>query len=216
METWKGDTAEVIKSEMERHSTSKKQQLTVNRKKYRLEDIEQIKVNFPDVKTILCIGCRHDSEVKDFIDNGYDTIGIDVAYESKLIKRIDAHELALHFNQFDFVYTSHSLEHMHDPKLVMNHIFMLKPQGVFITLPFQRKHQGSILKHATLFEIMKVDNISAPLDIIIESQREYFTNPNHPVWKDFSSLGQFDLIHHKYRQQGNIKEKEVAMLLRLK
>lgn len=216
METWKSDPNKVINSEIKRHSTRKKQKLTANRHKYRMQDIAVMKEHFPTVKTVLCIGCRHDSEVTDFIDAGYDAVGIDIANETKHIRKLDAHKLTLHYDKFDFVYTSHSLEHMHDPKLVMNHIFMLKPQGVFITLPFQRRNQGSILKHATLFDIMKVDNIAVPLNEIKKSQSDYFRDMNHPVWKDFRSLGSFDLVMWRYRQQGNIKEKEIAMCMRLK
>ena len=215
MDTWNLDPNEVLKSEEERHSNSKKQQLTINRKKYRQNDIKTIKKLFPNVCTVLCIGCRHDSEVQDFLNNKFIAIGIDIATESDFIAKIDAHKLnEFEFNKFDFVYASHSLEHMYDPKLVMRNIKNLNPQGIHITLPFQNKNQGSILKHATLFEIMKVDDITAPIEEIINYQKSFIKDMNHPIWKDFDSLGNFELLHYEYRQLNNIKQKEISFCLK--
>jgi len=216
MDTWTGDPNSVIASEIRRHSTNKKRQLTIGRENFRREDIDVIKRNFSNVKTILCIGCRDDSEIKTFINSGFDALGIDVSIKSNLIRKCDAHNLTQYFDKVDFVYASHSLEHMHSPEIVLKNIRQLNPYGVCITLPFQPRTQGSILKHATLFEIMKVNDLKQSIHEIRNKKEQVLKDLNHSDWDDFKGLGNFELLDWKFRQLPNIIEKEIVLYMRFK
>ncbi len=61
---------EIIEKQKEQHSQSRKKNLTVQRTNVRAQDIALLKEVFPNAKSVLCVGSREDSEVRDFIDNG--------------------------------------------------------------------------------------------------------------------------------------------------
>lgn len=105
---------------------------------------------FPDVplgSVILDAGCGDGIGVAHLESKGFtDVHGMDLnpkkverALSKGLkIKEGDMHALPYEDNQFDVVYSSHSLEHCHDPvKAVAEIKRVLKPDGdVFIVLPF--------------------------------------------------------------------------------
>lgn len=206
---------EVIKSEQLRHSSEKKRNITRIRKNYRKEDIEIIAKHFPNIKSVLCVGCRDDSEVKDFMKNGVGCIGIDVSNETKYIKRIDAHKLNEHFSNVDLVYTSHSLEHMVNSSKVLCNIRKLNPKGVYVVLPLQEK--GPSFKHVTKFELMHIDNQNNSIDLIINQKKCMFKNPEkYPeIWNDFKELKPFKILEWKIRQGLESREKEILFLLEI-
>jgi ubiquinone/menaquinone biosynthesis C-methylase UbiE len=133
---------------------------------------------------MLCIGCRHDSEIVSFNKNGFSASGIDVAIETDLIKRMNAHDIKETFseNEFDVVYSSHSLEHMYDPKLVLEGIKKISKHGVFIVLPIQINGQPSH-SHPTMFDVM----LNPPQRL----------KKDNPVLDDFSCLGEFKVSYYK-------------------
>jgi len=210
------DPIVIVKNEQIRHSTAAKRNMTKIRNKYRDEDIKIIAKHFPEIKSVLCVGCRDDSEVRHFIKNGVGCIGIDVSNETKYIKRIDAHKLNEHFNHFDLIYSSHSLEHMYNPNKVLSNIRNLKPIGVYIVLPLQKK--PLTLKHPSKFEIMKIENQGDSIEDIIAKKKDIFENPkdHQNVWGDFNSLKPFTILDWIFRDGINPREKEVAFLLKLK
>ena len=119
------------KSQIAKHSRPEIAQKTVNRN--RTNSLKIIN-NLQAVNSILCIGARHDSEVQDFIDAGYDCLGIDIATETDLILNIDAHDMSS-LPRFDLVYASHSLKHMHDPIKVLKNIRKIARVGLLAILP---------------------------------------------------------------------------------
>jgi SAM-dependent methyltransferase len=166
---------------------------TIGREPQRLVHVSLIKQLFPNSKSILCVGSRIDHEVATFRNNGFDAIGIDIAYESDLVKRIDAHELMNHFEegQFDIVYSSHSLEHMYDAELVLENIKKVSKNGVFITLPCKSKLYKS---HCSVFDLMvETEDESLFFDVGELSKRE-------DLLEDFKNLKPYELIFYKKRE----------------
>lgn len=199
---------EVIDKQREQHSNSLKKGLTIKRKNIRAKDIHLLKRFFPDAKSVLCVGSREDSEVKDFINAGFNAVGTDILDETKLIKKIDAHSLDEHFdeNSFDVVFTSHSLEHMLDVKKVLKNIKSIAKEGVFIVLPMTPGHEPK-WKHPTVFEIMKI-SMSAETAAV-------FTKPNKykSIWDDFDLLKPFELLEGNFRK-GLTEPREVYLCLK--
>jgi len=155
---------EQITEEIKKHSAKDKRETTAGKTKIRQGHVKIIKKYFPSVISVLCIGCRDDSEVKDFIKAGFKCKGIDVANESKYIKKLDAHKIATEFeeNEFDLVYASHSLEHMYDIETILKGIKFISKTGVFIVLPKGGMRNGSDpaeanINHPAIFDVM-VDN----------------------------------------------------------
>jgi len=207
---------EVIESEKSRHSTAAKRNITKVRREYRLEDINIISKHFKNIKRILCVGARDDAEVKDFLNSGSFAVGIDVSNETKYIKRVDAHKLNEHFKSTDFVYSSHSLEHMYNPSKVLSNIRNLKPKGVYIVLPLQEKPAS--FKHPSKFQLMNIENQNDSIGKIEKQKKYIFENPeNHPeIWSDFNELKPFNILEWRFRQGISAREKEVSFLLKLK
>ena len=170
----------------------KKYQNTIGREENRLVHIPLIKEMFPESKSILCVGARIDHEVLTFINNGFSATGIDIAYESGLVKKVDAHDMMECFeeNQFDIVYSSHSLEHMHDAELVLENIKKVSKNGVFITLPCKSKLYKS---HCSVFDLMveteEGSSIGDAGDLIERKE----------LLEDFKNLKPYDILYYKKR-----------------
>jgi len=206
MDIFRGLSMEsILKKQRKKHSIS---EFTVKRSSIRINDISSLKNFFSNAKSVLCIGSREDSEVRDFINNGFNAVGIDILDETKLIKRIDAHDLDKHFgkNEFDIIFASHVLEHVLDAKKVMVNIRSVAKNGVFIVLPivYGRK---PLWKHPTIFEIMKLRRKKETSNIFMEPHK--YKN----IWNDFDSLKPFKLIDGKFRD-GLTEPREVYICLK--
>ena len=137
-------------------------QMEHERTKYRtanrpfLAYLDKIKKVFPNAKKVLCVGARDVSEVQAFRDHGYEAIGIDLFSDDETTVRIlDMHNLKSDFseNEFDLVYSCHSLEHSYDPEKVMQGFEYVSKMGAFIVLPF---HIDADHKDPLVLPFMKV------------------------------------------------------------
>ena len=144
---------DVLEYQVQLNDDEHRRNATMSRELRRIEDIVHIKNFFPEAKTILCIGSRDDSEVRTFINAGFDAHGIDICTESPLITRMDMAELNDSFGVFDVVYCSHTLEHVADPIKVMKAIKSVARHGIFIILPIVDRAPD--IEHPTVYEIMK-------------------------------------------------------------
>lgn len=129
---------------------------TANREKQRAEHINRIKDVFPDAKKILCLGCRHESEVLQFLKHGFFASGLDFAgKETESVRIGDAHNLLDYYeeNEFDIVYSSHSMEHMSDADIVLENIRKVASMGTFIVLPSFGEAGPS---HCSIFDVMTI------------------------------------------------------------
>lgn len=103
-----------------------------------LRYIDAFKKSYPDAKKILCVGARDSSEVIAFRNEGYDAIGIDLYTDNEeIIKVVDMHNLSDTFkeNEFDVIFSCHSLEHAYDPEHVLKSFRSIATQGCFLILP---------------------------------------------------------------------------------
>ncbi len=124
--------------------------------KVRAQDIATTKSVFPKAKSVLCIGCRDESEVTDFHKAGFTGQGIDLFTSSDHVEKLDMHKMGDRFseNEFDVAYMSHSLEHCHDPKVVFESLSKITKMGVWIVLPNTKKADPH---DSCIFDFMKAD-----------------------------------------------------------
>ena len=91
-----------------------------------------------DIKNILCVGARDPSEVNFFREKGLNAIGIDLfSADQSVIKVLDMHiiEQAFSENEFDIIFSCHSLEHSVRPDIVLGGMRKISKYGAFIVLP---------------------------------------------------------------------------------
>lgn len=197
MKFFKTNPASQVKNERKKHSGSNKQAITNDDRysKRRNQRIDEIEIIFPQCKNILCVGARGDREVQDFINRGYQAIGIDVCNETHFIRRIDAHTIQDNFteNEFDVVYACHSLEHMHDALSVMKQIRHVSKSGCVVTLPFGPPGNVPCIGHPTIFDIMIQCPEGKTIHDITTNERD-----------DFNSFGKFELV--KFHRATDTKE----------
>jgi len=142
----------------EQNQHQRTRERTIKAKKERLSDIANIKILFPKIKNILCIGCRHSSEIEDFETSGFEAVGIDLFQgKEKKITICDMHNLNSLFTDksFDFVYMSHSLEHSYDVYKVLDNVYNVAKIGFFAALPEQKEPNK---KDPTVFDFMANEN----------------------------------------------------------
>lgn len=181
------------------HSQERKRAITVARRESRLRHIALIREKMPEVRRVLCLGCRHESEVQDFIDNGFSAVGIDVANQVPgLITRMDAHKIGSNFllKEFDLVYACHSLEHMYNAEKVLRGIARISRMGLFAVLPSGNKSLTD--NHPSIFDVMANPPDEPGLGI-------------QPWFSDFKSFGPFDLIHYR-KVNPKDKDEEIELL----
>jgi SAM-dependent methyltransferase len=208
MKKFKVEPEKQIQQEISQHSTEEKRKTTASKgkKAIRKNHIDQIKKLMPNAKSILCVGCRDKSEVKQFVQAGFNAIGIDIANKAELIRQVDAHEMNKHFEkgEFDLVYASHSLEHMHDINVVLRNIRKVAKMGAFIVLPMSSKAVIPTINHPTIFDIM--ENNAGSLEEL---------KKNTSVMADFAPIGNYDITYYKVRKSSD-GPKELYLLLKFK
>lgn len=201
------DPKKQIAAEIAQHSKKDKRMTTASKhkEKIRKNQINHILKLIPSAKTVLCVGCRDDSEVIQFNKAGLNAVGIDIANESNYIKKLDAHKMLEEFepNSFDIVFSSHSLEHMHDPYKVLSNIRKVATKGLFIALP---------LPHATGEATIASINHPAIFDIMTEDIASLKDLKEHKfALNDFESLKPYNVKWYKRRNQAGLP-KEVYVL----
>ena len=109
---------------------------------------------FPKAKTILAIGCRNDFEVKCLEAHGFSGRGCEVfPVDSDKMDVVDAHNIVDYYGEksFDLIYSSHSLEHCADARLVLREIKNISKMGGWIALPYGNSTGGF---HPSLLQVM--------------------------------------------------------------
>ncbi len=190
---------QVLEYQANLNSDKNRKTSTINRELRRIEDIVHLIYITPNSKSVLCIGCRDDSEVQTFINKGYDAVGIDICVETDLITKLDMSDLTPDFGTFDIVYCSHVLEHVIDPIKTLKAIKSVTNDSIFVTLPIVDRLPD--IEHPTVYEIMK--------------HKPNTNFKNYPqAWEDFECLSPFKLRYNCYRN-ALTEDYEIAFILQL-
>ncbi len=134
-----------LRTQLER--TLKKKHTPLQSRTIRLVDAIDKLVRL-EGKKVLCIGARNVAEINYFKSKHVQSVvGIDLFSDSTEILVMDMHQMTFLKNEFDVVYSCHSLEHAYDPKQVIGEIIrVVKPAGfVGIEVPIQYQTRGSDL-----------------------------------------------------------------------
>jgi len=147
----------IIKQESYKHSAANKISLTREEasKESRNQDLQYIKDFFENIESIVCVGCRDESELQTFLKSNISAKGIDINQNnSDLILKEDAANIEKCFanQKFDLTYARHSLEHIIDPESFLEGASNISKKGMFIVLP---PGIGPRPGHPTHFDIMK-------------------------------------------------------------
>ena len=109
--------------------------------------------------TVLTVGCRNHTELDHFIRKGVKQVtGIDLYSTDDDILVMDMHNMTFADDEFDIVYSSHSLEHAYDvEKVAGEFVRVCKPDGIIaIEMPINFEPRG-----ADLIDIGDIDTLSA-------------------------------------------------------
>lgn len=180
-------------------------------------------VNNPDLK-ILDLGCGDGFGISVFKSHGFNNvIGIDIHPEKiKLAQKLghnafegDIHELPFDDEEFDVVFTSHTLEHSYDIKKVIKEIKrVIRKNGcLFIIVPLEKNikniaHMQSIVNQEILINIVNEYQFDIIQEMRVMRMEEelwllcinrYLENENLPIvvldFDDFSpSRNNIDLL----------------------
>jgi len=165
-----GSHDEYTRIQVDRHEKTRHR--TVNRHDVRVHDIKVLKKIAPDAQSILCVGARHFSEVKDFRDAGYEALGLDLldAPEEYIVK-MDMHDIVDRFgeNSYDIVYTCHSLEHSNNAPEMLKRMLQVAKIGVYVVLPVQAKPTE---KDPSVFDFMQPRSNASDEDVSAELSKE--------------------------------------------
>ncbi len=155
---------------------------TLQKEYLRADDIAIIKKHFVG-KRCICLGCRHDKEVDDFIDNGFEAIGIDILPTRRQING-DINKLEDYFseNSFDFAYSAHSIEHTDNPIHFLNMVRILCTEGAYFVIPIR---ENPDIEEPIFFDVMSTKRID-------DLKREF-----EPA------LGNIDVVDHVIRDDTN-------------
>jgi hypothetical protein len=205
MNFYSTDVSRALQFQRQTHASRPKRERTRRRASCREADIRTLGERIPAARRILCVGARDDTEVRSFVDAGYDAVGIDIAIESEIIIRCDAHKMACFDDQeFDAAYCSHSLEHAYDAPRMLSEIRRAARFGAFMILPMRPTPS---LGHPSVFEIMRMpENV------------QYFQSAYKDsmlIWNDFASCHSFEVLTggYRYDDSGNKEEREVYFLI---
>jgi SAM-dependent methyltransferase len=97
---------------------------------------------------VLCVGCRNTAEIDYFTQQSVQkVVGVDLFSENDRIQVMDMHAMTFNNDQFDLVYSAHSLEHSINPEqAILEFLRVLKPGGsIVIEVPIQYEVRGSDL-----------------------------------------------------------------------
>ena len=94
--------------------------------------------------SVLCVGCRNGIELDEFRARGLrNVVGIDIFSQRDDILVMDMHRMTFASDSFDVVYSSHSLEHAHDPGQVVAELVRVARDGSVIAVEVPVRHRGS-------------------------------------------------------------------------
>lgn len=116
---------------------------------------QSLKNEFPEYKSVLCVGCRDKIEIRAFEEEGFDAAGIDLTAIDGIIQcdmsKIHEHNF-FKDKKIDIMFCSHSLEHCLDFEGFTKGIKHLDPQVIMVECPLR---SGCSSWDCTLYDFMK-------------------------------------------------------------
>jgi|TARA_B100000035_G_scaffold165226_1_gene140881 SAM-dependent methyltransferase len=183
-----------VAREAKKHSAKHKRKTTRSKSALMSHFFDKISSEyFTEVKSVLCVGCRDEIEIQMFEDNNIAGTGIDPAIETPKIKKVPAEKMLEVFNEkeFDIVYSSHSLEHVAIPEVVLRNIRIVSKKGCYVILPLEeRKRPGN--DHPNIFDISKKSS-NATKEELIECLSVDF--------KSFEPYEVKDVFYYEYKDK---------------
>lgn len=180
-----------IAREAAKHSHPQKRELTRQKVPNQKKEIELIIELYEDLQTVLCVGCRTDSEVEAFEDYNLKASGLDVANETSKIKKIPAELIDKHYEEssIDLAYCSHSLEHVVVPEKVQENIRKVCKKGCYVILPLEPVDETPGFKHPVVYGV----------SILRSKDDQENTNLiSSTLEKDFEQFLPYNLLHIEF------------------
>jgi len=144
---------------------------TINKKNSTKTTAKILRQLFPELKTVLCVGCRHESEINAFKEEGFDAVGIDIIKQNNIIT-CDMSKITEHIffkdKKIDIMFCSHSLEHCLDFNGFLKGVDYLGIKVIQVECP-QRNTTNSW--DCTFYDFMKKTKKVEKNDIL-----KYFTD----------------------------------------
>jgi SAM-dependent methyltransferase len=151
---------------------------------------------------VLCIGCRNTAELDYFHAKGCnDVTGIDLHSPRADILIMDMHHMNFPKDDFDIVYSSHSLEHSRDPAQVIKAIInVVRTEGLIaIEVPINFEPRGT-----DLIDFKSLDNL-------YQEFREAL-----PILRDNISPAQIQVLwSEQYQAAGNERNHCIRAIFRI-
>jgi SAM-dependent methyltransferase len=122
-----------------------------------------------NARTVLCVGCRNGREL-DHIEEkcGVTAVGLDLFSEDPRIRTGDMHKMPFRDNEFDALYSCHSLEHSFDVKQAASEFLRVtKPGGhIAIEVPVNFQPTSADRWDATSSQRL-VDLFGPPVGVVL-------------------------------------------------
>jgi SAM-dependent methyltransferase len=125
--------------------------------------------------SVLCVGCRNGFELDEFRARGLsDVIGIDIFSQRDDILVMDMHRMSFDSDTFDVVYSSHSLEHAHDPARVVAEVSRVAREGAVVAVEVPVRHRGSDADRVEFADLSQLEALFAGRigDVVLAEELE--------------------------------------------
>lgn len=143
---------------VQREYSLQRRQITESRRGVTSRAATWLREQFPTLRSVICLGARHSSEVEAFHDAGFAAEGIDL-HAAPHITACDMSRLAQHphfFNrQFDIAFASHSLEHCLDFAGLYRSLRSLRVKVIYAECPILQKPDR---RECRYYPFMTLDN----------------------------------------------------------
>jgi SAM-dependent methyltransferase len=125
--------------------------------------------------SVLCVGCRNAVELDEFRARGLgDVVGIDIFSQRDDILVMDMHRMTFPADSFDVVYSSHSLEHAHDPGRVVDEVVRVARDGAVVAVEVPVRHRGSEADRVVFGGLPELESLFASRvgDVVLAEELE--------------------------------------------
>ena len=125
---------------------------------------------------VLCVGCRNTSELDYMrIKGAMCVLGIDLFSECQDIIVMDMHDMKFSDNEYDLIFSAHSLEHAHSINTVVSEMLRVVKNNGYIAIEVPVKYQT---RGADIVDFDNLDNL----------HKKFSPYINEHVWSETNIL----------------------------